>query len=157
MKIQSIKIWLLLLFFQPDLSLSAETTYQVLIVHAYNQEYPWTKSQHNGFVERLLKQSEYSSLSYLKKLPVDELKIDRTFIRDIPENEDDVAIVRSVIALAKSMKIDVIAEGVETIEQLNFLRRENCSQIQGYLISKPKDADEVTQLLKNNDFSEFRG
>ena len=99
----------------------------------------------------------YSSLSYLKKLPVDELKIDRTFIRDIPENEDDVAIVRSVIALAKSMKIDVIAEGVETIEQLNFLRRENCSQIQGYLISKPKDADEITQLLKNNAFSEFRG
>jgi EAL domain-containing protein (putative c-di-GMP-specific phosphodiesterase class I) len=88
----------------------------------------------------------YSSLAYLKKLPVDALKIDKAFIRDIPGDEDDVSIVKSIIALAKSMRIDVLAEGVETEDQLDFLNREGCSLIQGFLFSHPKPAFEIPDL-----------
>jgi diguanylate cyclase (GGDEF)-like protein len=88
----------------------------------------------------------YSSLAYLKKLPVDMLKIDREFIRDIPEDEDDVSIVKSIIALAKSMKIDVLAEGVETRQQLDFLENEGCGFIQGHYLSDPKPAAEIPGL-----------
>ncbi len=88
----------------------------------------------------------YSSLAYLKKLPVDALKIDKVFIRDIPDDEDDVSIVKSIIALAKSMRIGVLAEGVETDDQLDFLSREGCSLIQGYLFSHPKPAPEIPEL-----------
>jgi len=88
----------------------------------------------------------YSSLAYLKKLPVDSLKIDKAFIRDVPGDEDDVSIVKSIIALAKSMRIDVLAEGVETEDQLDFLNREGCSLIQGFLFSHPKPAPEIPDL-----------
>ena len=88
----------------------------------------------------------YSSLAYLKKLPVDTLKIDKEFIRGIPEDEDDVSIVKTIIALAKSMKIDVLAEGVETDDQLDFLNKEGCSLIQGFLFSHPKTAIEIPDL-----------
>ena len=89
----------------------------------------------------------YSSLAYLKKLPVDTLKIDREFIRDVPGDEDDVSIVKSIIALAKSMKIDVLAEGVETRQQLDFLKSEGCSFIQGHYLSEPKPASEIPGLI----------
>ena len=100
-KILSIKIWLLLLFLQPVLSLSAETTYQVLIVHAYNQEYPWTKSQHNGFVELLLKQSEAEinfSVEYLdtKRINYDEkyaAKLQQFFLEKYPVYKPDLIYV----------------------------------------------------------------
>jgi len=88
----------------------------------------------------------YSSLAYLKKLPVDTLKIDKEFIRDIPGDEDDVSIVKSIIALAKSMRIDVLAEGVETEEQIDFLSKEGCTLIQGFLFSHPKTAFEIPDL-----------
>jgi len=88
----------------------------------------------------------HSSLAYLKKLPVDALKIDKTFIRDIPGDEDDVSIVKSIITLAKSMRLDVLAEGVETDDQLDFLSKEGCSLIQGYLFSHPKPAVEIPEL-----------
>jgi len=88
----------------------------------------------------------YSALAYLKKLPVDTLKIDREFIRDVPGDEDDVSIVKSIIALAKSMKIDVLAEGVETRQQLDFLKNEGCSFIQGHYLSEPKPASEIPGL-----------
>jgi diguanylate cyclase (GGDEF)-like protein len=88
----------------------------------------------------------YSSLAYLKKLPVDMLKIDREFIRDIPGDEDDVSIVKSIIALAKSMKIDVLAEGVENRQQLDFLKNEGCSFIQGHYLSDPKPASAIPGL-----------
>jgi diguanylate cyclase (GGDEF)-like protein len=91
----------------------------------------------------------YSSLSYLKKLPVDTLKIDQSFIRDVPDDDDDSAIVRSVIALAASLKLNVVAEGVETKEQLDFLYGEGCSKIQGYYYSPPKAAFEIEKRLNN--------
>jgi diguanylate cyclase (GGDEF)-like protein len=90
----------------------------------------------------------YSSLSYLKKLPVKTLKIDRSFIRDIHHDDDDKAITRSIIALGKALHLNVIAEGVEESEQLDFLTDEDCTLIQGYFFSKPITADELLVLLK---------
>jgi len=89
----------------------------------------------------------YSSLAYLKKLPIDKLKIDKTFIDEVPENEDDIVITKTIIALAKSLKLDVIAEGVETKEQVEFLIKEDCKLIQGYFYYKPLPEDEIFKVL----------
>ena len=85
----------------------------------------------------------YSSLSYLKQLPIDKLKIDRSFIKDIPIDKDDIAITKSIISLSKTLNLDVIAEGVETMEQKDFLIKNGCSSIQGYLYDKPIEAKGV--------------
>jgi len=90
----------------------------------------------------------YSSLSYLKRLPIDILKIDQSFIRDIPGSEDDNAIVKAVIAISKSLKLDVIAEGVETEAQRDFVLENGCYKIQGYYYSKPMPANEMEEKLK---------
>ncbi|WP_454254350.1 bifunctional diguanylate cyclase/phosphodiesterase [Pseudomonas sp. Marseille-Q8238] len=82
----------------------------------------------------------YSSLSYLKRLPLDILKIDKSFIRGLPEDTNDAAITRAIIALGRSLQLTVIAEGVETSAQETFLTREGCAQIQGYKISRPLSA-----------------
>ena len=92
----------------------------------------------------------FSSLSYLKKLPVDKLKIDQSFVRDIELDESDDAIVRSIIGLGHQFRLKVIAEGVETKEQLAFLRASGCDEIQGYYFSRPIPADEFMKFIKGN-------
>jgi len=92
----------------------------------------------------------YSSLSYLKKLPITKLKIDQSFIRNLSNGDEDASIVKAVIALANSLDLEIIAEGVETKEQKSFLMKNGCNNIQGYLYSKPIPADEMEQYLKKN-------
>ena len=89
----------------------------------------------------------YSSLSYLKRLPIDTLKIDKTFIADLSTDTDDEAITSTVIMMAHSLGLDVIAEGVETLDQMRYLDEQRCDEVQGNLISPPLDADRVLQFL----------
>ena len=89
----------------------------------------------------------YSSLNYLKKFPINTVKVDRSFVIDIPESEDDMAITSAVIAMAHQLKMEVVAEGVETPEQLNFLRRHNCEYAQGYLFGRPMPLKDLRELI----------
>lgn len=89
----------------------------------------------------------YSSLVYLKHMPIDIIKIDQSFVCDMTENEDDAAICDAIIRLAKSLDLDVVAEGVETVEQLELLKGLDCSKIQGYLVSRPLPPDQFEVYL----------
>ncbi|MGH8525710.1 MAG: EAL domain-containing protein [Gammaproteobacteria bacterium] len=88
-----------------------------------------------------------SSLSYLRQLPVDKLKIDTSFVRHITVDPKDAAIVSAILAMAENLKIPVVAEGVETNAQVEFLRRRNCSYIQGFIISRPVSGDALPAML----------
>ena len=89
----------------------------------------------------------YSSLSYLQRFPIDTLKIDRSFVNQMTENEENIAIVRTIVALAQNLGMDVVAEGVETDDQLNLLRKLDCENGQGYLFSTPLDVNDVDQYI----------
>ena len=91
----------------------------------------------------------YSSLSHLKRFPIDTLKIDQSFVRDLATDADDASIVSAVIGMGKSLQMRVVAEGVETPEQLAFLRRQGCPEGQGYYFSRPVSAGEFTLLLRH--------
>ena len=93
----------------------------------------------------------HSSLSYLRRFPIDTIKIDRSFIHDVTENPDDAAIVSAIIVMAQSLSLNVIAEGIETQEQVEFLSSRNCHYLQGNLISRPLPAEEMTELLRKQD------
>jgi diguanylate cyclase len=90
----------------------------------------------------------YSSMSYLRRFPIDKLKIDRSFITNIMSSTDDAAIVQAIISLAHSLRLTVVAEGVETPEQVAFLRKHGCDQYQGYYFSRPVDAVQFAALLR---------
>ncbi|MBF0126018.1 MAG: EAL domain-containing protein [Magnetococcales bacterium] len=92
----------------------------------------------------------HSSLTYLKKLPIDVLKIDQSFVRDLAVDNDDAVIVSAILALGKSLRLTVVAEGVETAAQLEFLRREGCDEFQGYFFSRPLSVEDFTQLLRED-------
>ncbi|WP_370568636.1 EAL domain-containing protein [Lysinibacillus sp. HST-98] len=91
----------------------------------------------------------YSSLSYLKEFPIDCLKIDRTFVRNVPHNPNDEALVSMIISMAKHLRLKVVAEGIEEVEQLSFLIDGGCDYIQGYLFSKPISPQQMTETYKD--------
>jgi EAL domain-containing protein (putative c-di-GMP-specific phosphodiesterase class I) len=92
----------------------------------------------------------FSSLSYLKDLPADHLKIDRAFVQNLPFSNNEANIARHIIQMAHGLNLQVIAEGVENHDQLEFLREAGCDEIQGFLISRPLPAEEITELLSGN-------
>jgi EAL domain-containing protein (putative c-di-GMP-specific phosphodiesterase class I) len=90
----------------------------------------------------------YSSLTHLKRFPIDTLKVDRSFISQIPQNSEDRAITEAIIAMGQSLKLTVVAEGVETLAQQSFLQERNCDEMQGFYFSKPIKSDEFAELLR---------
>ena len=92
----------------------------------------------------------YSSLTHLKRFPIDTLKVDRSFIRDIPQDPEDKAIAEAIIAMGRSLNLTVVAEGVETLEQQTFLREQKCDEMQGYYFSKPVSGEHFAELLRRH-------
>lgn len=91
--------------------------------------------------------TSYSSLNYLRKLPIDKIKIDRSFIKDLDQDENVEAVVSAIILLSQKMKLEIVAEGVETFKQLDFLIERGCEQVQGYLFSKPKPVLKIEEVI----------
>ena len=91
----------------------------------------------------------YSSLSYLRKFPIDALKIDQSFVRQITTSPEETTIVTAVISMGRSLKLRVVAEGVETREELSFLREHDCEEAQGYYFGRPTPPKEFAALLKS--------
>ncbi|MGB8714023.1 MAG: EAL domain-containing protein [Onishia taeanensis] len=99
----------------------------------------------------------YSSLSYLKRLPVDKLKLDRAFVRALPDDRADAAIVGAVLAMAKGLSLTVVAEGVETPAQRDFLRKQGCPEVQGFLFSRPVPSGEIDARLRQEGTGVYSG
>jgi EAL domain-containing protein (putative c-di-GMP-specific phosphodiesterase class I) len=95
----------------------------------------------------------YSSLSYLHRFPIDTLKIDRSFVTEMTDNAENAEIVRTIVTLARSLDMDVVAEGVETVEQLRHLGALSCDYGQGYLFSRPVGAGQAVELLTGDEFT----
>jgi EAL domain-containing protein (putative c-di-GMP-specific phosphodiesterase class I) len=93
----------------------------------------------------------YSSLAHLKRFPVDTLKVDRSFIRAIPSDAEDRAITEAIIAMGKSLSLNIVAEGVETSEQREFLSQRSCDEMQGFRFSAPLEPDDFAALLAKHD------
>jgi EAL domain-containing protein (putative c-di-GMP-specific phosphodiesterase class I) len=91
----------------------------------------------------------FSSLSYLKRFPIDTLKIDQSFVRDITTDVEDAEIVKAILAMSRSLNIEVVAEGVETREQESFLKAHGCDFVQGYLYAKPAPPGDIEALLNS--------
>jgi EAL domain-containing protein (putative c-di-GMP-specific phosphodiesterase class I) len=85
----------------------------------------------------------YASLAYLKKLPVDKIKVDRSFVKDIPDDQDDLAITKAIISMGKALDLTVIAEGIETTAQNTILMKAGCTLGQGFWFSKPRNAEQI--------------
>jgi EAL domain-containing protein (putative c-di-GMP-specific phosphodiesterase class I) len=92
----------------------------------------------------------HSSLDYLRKMPVDIIKIDQSFIKDIGEDDQDEELIRTILAISKTMSIEVIAEGTETLQQLHFLEKNQVDSVQGYFFSKPVEAQEINNILNSS-------
>jgi EAL domain-containing protein (putative c-di-GMP-specific phosphodiesterase class I) len=92
----------------------------------------------------------YSSLSYVKKFPVDRLKIDQSFVRNLTTDGNDAAIIRAIVTLGHSLNLSVVAEGVETAEQLARLRAEGCDEVQGYYFGRPMPAEDFVAMLRSD-------
>jgi EAL domain-containing protein (putative c-di-GMP-specific phosphodiesterase class I) len=152
-------------FQSPDLNKMIENTLAEYSFPAKNLELEITESMVMGDMAAVIEKLQslkaiglevsmddfgtgYSSLSYLKKLPIDTLKIDQSFIRDLEADSEDAHIVSAIIAMAKSLNLRVIAEGVEKQEHVDFLKGKSCDLIQGYFFSKPLPAVEFAELLK---------
>jgi diguanylate cyclase (GGDEF)-like protein len=90
----------------------------------------------------------YSSLGYLRSLPIDTVKIDQSFVREIPDNMEDVLIAQAIIAMANSLNMALVVEGIETVRQLNFFKQQGCRIVQGYLFSKPVEAEAILDMLR---------
>ena len=99
----------------------------------------------------------YSSLSLMKRFPIDTIKIDRSFVRDLQDNKDDRAIAKAIITLGRVLGLTVVAEGVETKEQQAFLTNEDCDQLQGFLFSKPVPPNQISQILEEQASHNFEG
>ncbi|HIJ63560.1 MAG TPA: EAL domain-containing protein, partial [Rhodospirillaceae bacterium] len=91
----------------------------------------------------------YSSLSYLRRLPVDIVKIDRSFVSEVGTNADDAALVRAIISMAHNLRLDVVAEGVESLQQLEFLQSADCDMVQGYHFHKPMTGEAFARVVLN--------
>ena len=90
----------------------------------------------------------YSSLAYLKRFPIDTVKLDRSFVEDIPHDVDSMAIAQAIIAMAHTLRLKVVAEGVESEAQVSFLRDEGCDEIQGYYFSAARAASEIPRIMR---------